>query len=75
MLTGPERLAFGQRVPLNEASAEDLAEVPGLTSRLALEVVAERERSGRFATVESLLRVHGVGPGRLARARPHLFVE
>jgi competence protein ComEA len=70
-----ERLAFGLPLSLNDASAEDLAEVPGLTARLAREVVADRERAGRFPSVDSLLRVHGVGPRRLARARAHLFAE
>jgi competence protein ComEA len=62
-------------VSLNEAPAEDLAEVPGLTPRLAREVVADRRREGRFPSVESLLRVHGVGSRRLAQAREHLVAE
>ncbi|HET7753559.1 MAG TPA: helix-hairpin-helix domain-containing protein [Anaeromyxobacteraceae bacterium] len=74
-LLGRERVVFGMPVPLNEATAEDLAEVPGLTARIAREVVAERVRGGPFQSVESLLRVHGVGPRRLALARAHLVAE
>jgi competence protein ComEA len=74
-LRGQERVAFGVPVSLNEATAEDLAAVPGLTARLAREVVADRRRNGRFPSVESLLRVHGLGPRRLERARAHLVAE
>ena len=38
-LSGRERVAFGLPVPLNRASASDLAAVPGLTARLAAAVV------------------------------------
>jgi competence protein ComEA len=71
-LVGEELLLVGLPVPLNAASAADLAAVPGLGSRLAGEVVADRERRGPFRTVDDLLRVKGVGPARLAQARPHL---
>jgi competence protein ComEA len=68
-------VAFGLPVPLNAATAEDLSAVPGLTPRVAREIVADRARNGRFESVESLLRVHGVGPRRLDRAREHLVAE
>lgn len=74
-LSARERIAFGLPLPLNAASAEELAVVPGLSPRLARAVVTERERGGRFEEVDSLLRVQGVGPRRLARARAHLIAE
>jgi competence protein ComEA len=60
---------------VNAASAEDLAAVPGLSPRLAAAVVEEREQHGVFACLEDLLRVRGIGPVRLARARPHLALK
>lgn len=74
-LTGGERLLLGLPVELNRATAGELALVPGLSPRLAAEVVADRERRGPFREVGELLRVRGVGPARLGRARPHLAVE
>jgi competence protein ComEA len=71
-LSGPERLALGLPVDLNRASAEDLELVPGLSRKLAEAVVARRAARGPYADVEGLLRVKGIGPGRLAKARPHL---
>jgi competence protein ComEA len=74
-LDGRERVAFGVRLPVNDATAEDLAAVPGLSARLAREIVADRATNGPFPSVDSLVRVRGVGERRLARARPHLVSE
>ncbi|HZZ84465.1 MAG TPA: helix-hairpin-helix domain-containing protein [Anaeromyxobacteraceae bacterium] len=71
-LTGREARLAGVPIDLATASAEDLAAVPGLTPRLAAEVVADRERRGPFRSPEDLRRVRGIGPARLARALPHL---
>jgi competence protein ComEA len=62
-------------VDLNRADARELAAVPGLSPRLAEEVVAHRALRGPFRSVGGLVEVHGIGPARLARARPHLFVD
>ena len=74
-LASDERLALGLPVDPNRASARELALVPGLSRRLADEVVSDRERNGPFPDVDSLERVRGVGPKRLARARAALAVE
>lgn len=71
-LAGRERLLVGLPVDVNAASAEDLADVPGLSARLAAEVIADRARRGPFAAVDDLIRVRGIGPARLAQARPFL---
>jgi hypothetical protein len=71
-LTGQERVLFGMTVDVNHASAEDLAAVPGFTRRIAAELVRERTAGGAFTSMETLLRVRGLGPARLARARSHL---
>ena len=74
-LSGRERHLLGLPIDLNAAGPEDLAVVPGLTSRLAAEVVSDRERRGPFPSVDALLRVRGVGPARLSQARPFLEVH
>jgi competence protein ComEA len=75
VLGGRERLLFGLPIDLNSAAADDLAAIPGLTPRIAAEIVADRERGGPFRDVADLLRVRGIGPARLERARPHLACE
>lgn len=71
-LSGAERLVAGLPLDLNAASAEDLAVVPGLSPRLAEEVVRDRTARGPWTDVDGLLRVRGIGPVRLERARPYL---
>jgi len=74
-LTGGERLLLGLPLDPNRATAGELALVPGLSPRLAAELVADRGRRGPFLRVEEVERVRGIGPARLAKARPHLAVE
>lgn len=73
-LSGRERVLLGLTLDLNRASADDLAAVPGLSPGLAAEIVADRDRRGPFDRVEAIERVRGIGPARLARARPFLAV-
>jgi competence protein ComEA len=71
-LDGHERLALGEPLDVNRATAAELAAVPGLSAALARELVADRERRGAFAGLDDVARVRGIGPARLARAAPHL---
>jgi competence protein ComEA len=73
-LQGDERLLLGLPLDPNVAAARELAFVPGLSRSLAAALVADREARGPFRRVEDVLRVRGIGPKRLSRARPHLAV-
>jgi competence protein ComEA len=55
---------------LNTADARALATLPGIGPALAERIVAERTARGPFASPEELLRVPGIGAGRLERIRP-----
>jgi len=74
-LTDTERLLLGRPLDPNRAGAEALAFVPGIGPRLAGAVVDDREARGPFTGVEDLVRVKGIGPKRLERARPWLEVR
>jgi competence protein ComEA len=74
-LADDERLALGLPLDPNRAEERVLAFVPGLSRRLAAEIVADRQARGPFPTVEDVVRVRGIGPKRLARAAPHLAVS
>ena len=67
-------MLMGLPVDVNGATPEDLAAVPGLSARLAVAVVADRARNGPFASVDDLIRVPGIGPVRLGRARAFLAI-
>ncbi len=74
-LADDERLVLGLPLDVNRADERALAFVPGLSRRLARAVVEDRAVRGPFPAVEALERVRGIGPRRLALARPALAVE
>jgi competence protein ComEA len=63
-MKGAQLLMLGQRVDLNRASAEDLADLPGIGEGLARRIVRDRDANGPFRSVEDLARVPGVGERR-----------
>lgn len=73
-LADEERLLLGMPIDPNRAGAGALAFVPGIGPGLARAVVEDREAHGPFLGVDDLVRVKGIGPRRLARARPWLDV-
>ena len=60
---------------LNAASAEELAELPGIGRELARRIVAYREEHGPFETVEELMEVSGIGQGKLDGLEGRVTVE
>lgn len=63
-----------QSVRINSASASELQQLPGIGPALAQRIVDTRS-SGRFASVEDLLRVPGIGKAKLAKLRDYVEVE
>jgi competence protein ComEA len=55
---------------LNTATAEQLDALPGVGPVTAAAIVAWRTANGRFASVDQLSEVDGIGPARLERLRP-----
>ncbi len=68
----PPGLLESGRIRINEASASDLMELPGIGDSMAARILAERVRSGSFTGPEDLLRVRGIGPKTLARLRDRI---
>ena len=59
----------GGTVDLNSATVAELDALPGVGPVTATSIVSWRETNGRFATVDQLAEVDGIGPGRLAKIR------
>ena len=59
----------------NRATAEELAELPGIGAELADRVVAYREERGGFGSVEEIMEVSGIGEGKLAALEGRITVE
>lgn len=66
-----KKLAAGETIDVNAASADELQRLPGIGPALAGRIVAERGKKP-FSSPDDLRRVSGIGPKTLDRLRPHV---
>jgi competence protein ComEA len=59
----------GGAVSLNSASAAELTTLPGVGPATAAAIVAHREATGGYGSVEQLLDVKGIGPAKFESLR------
>ncbi|CAH1221056.1 ComE operon protein 1 [Paenibacillus plantiphilus] len=62
-------------IDINAATAEELDALPGIGAAKALAIVKEREKNGRFHSVEDLLRVKGIGPKLLEKMKSSIVAK
>ena len=67
-----QKYLLGKRVDINRASLAEIAELPGITDKIAAGVVEERERIGGFRSPDDLLGVKGIKVKRLQKILPFL---
>ncbi|MCV7346198.1 ComEA family DNA-binding protein [Mycolicibacterium rhodesiae] len=65
----PGKGAPAEPVNLNTATVEQLDALPGLGPVTAAAIVAWRDANGKFASVDQLGEVDGIGPARLEKLR------
>ena len=65
----------GGPLDLNTATVEQLEALPGIGPSTASAIVSYRQQHGRFASVEELLEVRGIGEAKLAELRPKVRVR
>lgn len=70
----PSPAAAGEKINVNEATAEELTAIPGIGEKLAQAIVTEREKSGPYLYPEDLLRVSGIGEESLQRLLDYITV-
>jgi competence protein ComEA len=63
------------QIDINRATKSELLQIPGLGPQLADRIVSDRETQGRFANVEDLNRVHGIGSATLNKIRPWVTIQ
>lgn len=61
-------------IDLNRADAATLERLPGIGPATAQAIIAYRAEHGRFASIEELDNVSGIGPSTIERVRPYLTV-
>lgn len=60
---------------LNEATAHQLATLPGIGETIAQRIVQYREEHGPFAATEEIMNVSGIGPAKYEKIRQRLTVR
>ena len=61
-------------VDVNSATAEQLAQIPGIGPGTARAIIQFREKSGPFQRVEDLLAIRGISERKLALIKPYVTV-
>lgn len=62
-------------IDLNRATAAELETLPQIGPVLASAIVAYRTRIGAFNDVNQLVEVRGIGPKKLEKIRPYLYIR
>lgn len=62
-------------VVLNTASVDELRRLPGIGAKRAQAIFDLRARLGRFRQVEDLMKVKGIGKGKLRKIRPVVRID
>jgi competence ComEA-like helix-hairpin-helix protein len=62
-------------VNINQATADELARLPRVGSKLAGRIVTQRAQNGPFKRAEDLMAVKGVGEKKFATLKPYLAVS
>lgn len=71
-LTIRQKYLLGKQIDINKASPGEIAELPGISGKVAGAVVEERDRLGGFRSPGDLLGVKGIKKKRLKKILPFL---
>jgi competence protein ComEA len=66
-----QRLVLGIPLRPDTMSEEDWLALPGVGPKLARRIEEDRQKNGVFASLETLRRVSGIGPGRIRAWRKY----
>ncbi|WP_051234052.1 ComEA family DNA-binding protein [Halomonas halocynthiae] len=68
----PTLAADPEKTNVNTANTEQLAELPGIGSAKAAEIIRDRESNGPFESAEDLTRVKGIGEAIASKVEDHI---
>ena len=67
--------AQGGRIDINTADAAALMTLPGIGESRAAAIIAFREKNGRYACIEDIMKVSGIKQAAFEKIRDLIFVE
>lgn len=68
-------LALAANLNINQASAKDLQNLPGIGKVKAQAIVDYRNEQGAFQNVRDLLKVPGIGAATLEKIEPQISLQ
>jgi competence protein ComEA len=69
------KLAPGEKININTASAEDLDKLPEIGPVKAQAIVDYRKANGKFASIEDVMKVSGIKEGTFAKIKDYIVVR
>lgn len=72
--TGSSQPPLGM-VDINQASLEELTQLPGIGPTLAGRIIDHRIQHGPFTSLHQLLDVSGIGPARLSQMADYVWIS
>ncbi len=62
-------------ISLNSANQQDLEKLPGIGEEKAKAIIIEREKRGRFQSIDELSEISGITRNLLNQIRPFLYID
>ncbi len=66
--------AQDRKIDLNQATLEDLKELPGIGTSTAKRILEFREKNGPFERIEDLMNVRGIGERKFLKLKDRITV-
>ncbi|TFH37116.1 MAG: ComEA family DNA-binding protein [Anaerolineales bacterium] len=73
--TAPAAFAADELIDINQATAAELEQLPGIGPSLAQSIVEYRLAHGLFLGIDDLLNVSGIGPAKLEQIRDRIRTQ
>ncbi len=69
------KLAAGEKIDINTASAEELARLPGIGPTKSQAIVDYRNQNGEFKSPEDIMKVKGIKTGEYSKLKDYIKLQ
>ena len=63
------------KININNSTIEELVLLPGIGEKTAENIVAFRNKNGKFRKINDLIKVPGIGSKKLDKIKKHIIIE